>query len=45
MFDDACRYIDGHSQPLATPAAAPTLDGLKADWETLQACKKDYDKA
>ena len=45
VFDDACRYIDGHSQPLATLAVAPTLDGLNADWETLQECKKDYDKA
>lgn len=45
VFDDACRYIDGHSQPLATLAVAPTLDGLKADWEALQACKKDHDRA
>lgn len=45
VFEDACRYTDGHSQPLATLAVAPTLDGLKADWQTLQGCKKAHDAA
>jgi hypothetical protein len=42
IFEDACRYIDGHSQPLATLSVAPTLDGLTADWKELQECRKAY---
>ncbi len=29
IFDEACRYIDGHSQPLVTLGVSPTLTGLK----------------
>lgn len=29
IFEDACRYIDGHSQPLPTLGVSPTLAGLK----------------
>lgn len=43
VFDDACRYIEGHSQPLATLAVAATLEGVKADWETLKTCKQNHD--
>jgi hypothetical protein len=43
VFEDACRYIDGHSQPLPTLAVSPTLDGLERDWAELQACKKVND--
>ncbi|WIJ44838.1 AAA family ATPase [Curtobacterium citreum] len=35
VFEDACRYIDGHSQPLATLGVTPTIDSLKADWKIL----------
>lgn len=40
VFDDACRYIDGHSQPLPTLGVSPTLEGLKSDWATLETAKK-----
>lgn len=36
IFEEACRYIDGHSQPLATLGVSPTLAGLEAHWEQLQ---------
>lgn len=42
IFDDACRYIDAHSQPLATQGTSPTLAGLEQDWATLLQCQKDY---
>ena len=42
IFENACRYIDGHSQPLATQGVSPTLIGLEKDWATLQQCQKDY---
>ena len=42
VFGDACRYIDGHSQPLATQGVSPTLTGLEKDWAILQQCQKDY---
>jgi hypothetical protein len=45
VFDDACRYIEGHSQPLATLGVSPTLAGLEADWQKLQDCKKTHDSA
>ena len=45
IFDEACRYIDGHSQPLPTLGVSPTLAGLESHWEELQSCKKSYDDA
>lgn len=39
VFDTACRYIDGHSQPLATLGVSPTLSGLEAHWAELQELK------
>ena len=44
VFDDACRFIEGHSQPLPTLGVAPTLERLEADWATLQECKKLNDE-
>lgn len=44
VFDDACRFIDGHSQPLPSLGVAPTLERLKADWARLQECKTLNDK-
>lgn len=45
VFEDACRFIDGHSQPLVTLGVSPTLSGLEAHWQELQDCKKAYDAA
>ncbi|GAB3275666.1 AAA family ATPase [Sinomonas notoginsengisoli] len=42
VFDDACRYIPGHSQPLATLGVAPTLPELEARWQELQEARKQY---
>ena len=42
VFEKACRHIDGHSQPLATLAVAPTLDGLEQDWLRLTDARKTY---
>lgn len=42
IFEDACRYIPGHSQPLATLGVAPTLPGLEAHWKALQEARKAY---
>ena len=42
IFEDACRYISGHSQPLATLGVAPTLPGLEAHWKELQEARKAY---
>lgn len=44
VFERACRYIDGHSQPLASQGVGPTLAGLEADWKTLQECRTGYSK-
>lgn len=32
VFEEACRYIDGHSQPLVTLGVSPTLAGLEQHW-------------
>lgn len=45
IFEDACRFIDGHSQPLVTLGVSPTLNGLEEHWKELQDCKKAYDAA
>jgi hypothetical protein len=42
VFEDACRYIDGHSQPLASLGVSPTLAGLEQDWTTLKDCQRKY---
>jgi energy-coupling factor transporter ATP-binding protein EcfA2 len=43
IFEDACRYIDGHSQPLPTLGVTPSLAGLEAHWQELQDMKKTND--
>lgn len=43
IFEEACRYIDGHSQPLPTLDVTPTLAGLEAHWQELQDLKKQND--
>lgn len=42
VFEDACRYIPGHSQPLPTLGVAPTLVGLEAHWKELQDARKAH---
>jgi len=40
IFEEACRYIDGHSQALVTQGVSPTLAGLEQHWAELQELKK-----
>lgn len=40
VFDLACRFMEGHSQPLATLGVSATLTGLEGHWAELQALKK-----
>ncbi|WP_457949841.1 AAA family ATPase [Pseudarthrobacter sp. alpha12b] len=40
IFEVACRYIDGHSQPLLTLGVSPTLGGLQQHWAELQELKR-----
>lgn len=42
IFEEACRYIDGHSQPLASLNISPTLTGLEAHWAELTAARAAY---
>lgn len=43
VFEEACRYIDSHSQPLVTLGVSPTLAGLEQHWTDLQALKRVND--
>ena len=43
VFEQACRYIDAHSQPLVTLDVSPTLAGLEQHWAELQRLKKIND--
>lgn len=45
VFEDACRYIPGHSQPLVTLGVSPTLPGLEAHWKELQDARAGYSSA
>jgi hypothetical protein len=45
IFEEACRCVDAHSQPLPTLGVSPTLVGLEAHWQELQDCKRAYDSA
>ncbi|MFT0763053.1 hypothetical protein VRY54_08355 [Actinomyces sp. F1_1611] len=40
MFEEACRYIDGHSPDLITQGVSPTLAGLEQHWAELQELRK-----
>ncbi|KJL23416.1 DNA replication and repair protein RecF [Microbacterium oxydans] len=40
VFEEACRYIDGHSQALITQGVSPTLAGLEQHWAELQDLRK-----
>lgn len=43
IFEVACRYIDGHSQPLVTLGISPTLTCLEQHWAELQELKRVND--
>lgn len=42
VFVEACRYIDGHSQPLPTLGVSPTLTALEEHWAELTATRAAY---
>lgn len=42
IFEEACRYIDGHSQPLPSLGISPTLAGLEAHWAELTQARTTY---
>ena len=42
IFDKACRYIASHSQPPETQGIRPTLDELKADYETVLKAREPH---
>ncbi|MBB2976136.1 hypothetical protein FHX49_001706 [Microbacterium endophyticum] len=42
LFEDACRYIDSHSQPLPALGVTPTLADLERDWAELKAVRQNY---
>jgi energy-coupling factor transporter ATP-binding protein EcfA2 len=44
LFEDCCRYIASHSQPMETLNVRPTLEALKADWSKLQEARDAYKK-
>ena len=43
IWEKACRYMTGHSQPLDTLGVRPTVTELKQDWADLQQALKDYE--
>ena len=43
-FENACRYIEAHSQPLLTLGVVPKLSDLENDWDKLQKCRSEYIK-
>jgi hypothetical protein len=42
IFEDCCRYMSGHSQPLETLNVRPSLDDLKAAWANVQSALAAY---
>ena len=42
IFEDACGFIAGHSQPLVTLGVSPTLPGLEIHWKELQEARSAY---
>lgn len=43
IFEIACRYIEGHSQPQVTLGVSPTVSGLELHWQELQDLRKLHD--
>jgi hypothetical protein len=44
IYEDCCRYIGSHSQPLETLNVRPTLETLKEDWGKVQKARETYAK-
>ncbi len=44
VFEEACRYIEAHSQPLPTLSVAPKLADLENSWEKLRTCRTEYNR-
>src|SRR5690606_34542374 len=42
IFEDCCRYIASHSQPLETLNVRPTLETFKADLQKVIAARDAY---
>jgi len=42
VFEKSCRYIASHSQPLETQGIRPTLDELKADYDTVLKAREPH---
>jgi energy-coupling factor transporter ATP-binding protein EcfA2 len=42
VFEKSCRYIASHSQPIETQSIRPTLDELKADYETVLKARQPH---
>ncbi|WP_082970443.1 AAA family ATPase [Mycobacterium sp. E2989] len=45
IFEEACRYIDGHSQPLPSLGVSPTLAALEGHWAELTEARTTYNAA
>jgi hypothetical protein len=45
IFEESCRYIDGHSRPLPSLGVSPTLAGLEAHWLELTQARTAYNAA
>lgn len=42
IYEDACRYIDGHSQPLPSLSVRPTLVMLEEHWAELGVARQQF---
>jgi len=42
VFEKTCRYIASHSQPIETQGIRPTLDELKADYNTVLQARQPH---
>ena len=42
VFNDACRCIEGHSQPLTSLGVTPTPIDLEKHWHELRAVRDYY---
>jgi hypothetical protein len=42
VFEKSCRYIASHSQPPETQGIRPTLEELKADYDTLLKAREPH---
>jgi len=42
VFEKWCRYVASHSQPLETQGIRPTLDELKADYDTVLKAREPH---